>query len=242
MNRRLRRWTIGLLVPFGLLAGLYLARGAILPAAARWLDVGICPQPADFVMVLGGGIDNRPFAAAAMVKAGLAHRVLVSHVKSGPANLAGGVPADDVIVRRVLVARGVSNDAITAIGHENASTYDEARSLRVFLDATPDVRVLILTSDFHTRRARWIFCEILERHRSQIAMVSTPSEDFRFDQWWRSEEGFLTIAGENLKFLLYVIYYGRSFRVAALIALLVASAAVYYHRRSTRPRRIEVCA
>jgi len=244
MSSRLRRWTMGVLVPLAVLAGLYLARGAMLPLAARWLDVGVRPQPADFVMVLGGGIDTRPFAAAALVKAGLARRVLVSCVKHPPAALADSVPADEVIVRRVLIARGVPEESIAVIGQGNASTYDEARALRTLFETEPNARVLILTSEFHTRRARWIFREMLGSRRSQIAMVSTPSEEFRVDEWWRTEEGFVTIVGENVKFLLYVAYYGRWFWIIVLVVLLAGIAAVYHRRRHAghRPPPLESAA
>ena len=53
-----------------LLAGLYLARAAILPAVASWLDVGEPPQPADAIMLLNGDAETRAFAAAALWKAG----------------------------------------------------------------------------------------------------------------------------------------------------------------------------
>ena len=238
MSRRVRRWTMVLLVVASLLTGLYLARGAILPVAARWLDVGTYPQPADYVMVLGGGTESRPFAAAAIIKAGLARRVLVSHVNRGRLVLSGSLLSEDQIVRRVLVARGVPEDAIAVVGWEGASTYDEARALASLLKDMPDARVLILTSDFHTRRARWIFREILGSQGSQISMVSTPSEGFRFDRWWCCHEGFQTIAGENIKFLLYAMRYGRSFRVAALIALIGVCAALYCRHRRTKPRPV----
>jgi uncharacterized SAM-binding protein YcdF (DUF218 family) len=231
MSPRLRRWTIALVVPLVLLTSLYLARGRILPWGAWWLDVGGNPEPADYVMVLGAGIDERPFAAAALFKAGLAKHVLVSHVRFAASQLDGSMPPDDVIVRRVLVARGVPDDAISVIGSWNASTYDEARALGKLLETRPEAKVLILTNDFHTRRTRWIFREILGSHSSQIAIISTPSEGFRLDRWWRSDLGFLTIAGENLKFLLYVVYYGRTFRVAAPIVLLAIFVALYYYRR-----------
>lgn len=230
MSCRLRRWTILLSVSCGLLAGLYTARGAILPLVARWLDVGCYPQSADYVMVLGGGVDSRPFAAAALVKAGLVRRVLVSHVRISPSVLDGSQLPDDQIVRRILVARGVPEDAISIIGQENASTYDEARALDTLLEAMPDARVLVLTNDFHTRRTRWIFGQVLGSRSARVSIVSTPSEEFRFDQWWRNEQGFMTIAGENLKILLYVMYYGRSFHATVLVAVLVAVVAVAYRR------------
>ena len=64
-----RRFWIPLLI-VALLTGLYLARAVILPAVASWLDVGEPPQPADAIMLLTGDAETRPFAAAALWKAG----------------------------------------------------------------------------------------------------------------------------------------------------------------------------
>ena len=46
-------------------------------AAAGWLDVGQRPRRADYVMVLNGGEDTRPFAAAALITAGWALALVV---------------------------------------------------------------------------------------------------------------------------------------------------------------------
>ena len=53
-----RRFWIPLLI-VALLTGLYLARAAILPAVASWLDVGEPPQRADAIMLLTGDAEKR---------------------------------------------------------------------------------------------------------------------------------------------------------------------------------------
>jgi hypothetical protein len=48
-------------------------------AAEQWVlsdDI----HPADAVVVLGGGLDTRPFAAADDYRNGLAHKILISNV------------------------------------------------------------------------------------------------------------------------------------------------------------------
>lgn len=70
--RRLRRYLLVLVAATVALAGASWARGYLLPTLARWLDVGVAPQPADYLFVLPGGEDTRPFVAAALVKAGYA--------------------------------------------------------------------------------------------------------------------------------------------------------------------------
>ena len=74
------RWVARLTV-LTLLAGLTLvwaAPGRVLPPVAQFLDVSEPPRPVDHVLVLNGDPNTRPFAAAALVKAGLAREVLLT--------------------------------------------------------------------------------------------------------------------------------------------------------------------
>ena len=90
--RRCTRWAAMLACALLLLAALWLARVALLPRLAQWLDVGGQPVRADYVMILGGGAATRPFVAAALVRAGLAHKVLLAHVKPNSAESTGSCP------------------------------------------------------------------------------------------------------------------------------------------------------
>ncbi len=71
LRRRLVIATLLLLLAFALA---WAARFSILAAMGRWLDVAQRPRPAEYVMVLTGDGDTRPFAAAALIKAGLGDR------------------------------------------------------------------------------------------------------------------------------------------------------------------------
>jgi len=62
----------------------------------------------------------------------------------------------------------------------------------------------------------------------QVSFFSAPSTGFQTDNWWRSEEGFLMILGENLKFLLYLLYRGR---LAWWIVGIAAVGALMFARR-----------
>lgn len=205
MTRR-RRAAILAFVACAALAGvgLWLSAPAWLPTSGRWLDVGESPVKADYVMVLGGGPNIRPFAAAAIFRAGLAPTVLISHTMPSASDVDAGVPADVEMSRAVLRRRQVPDERIIAVGQGNASTHDEARALAAYLQRHPAQRVLIVTHDFHTRRAARIMRRCLAGQPVEVVMVSAPSERFRLDAWWRTEEGFVTVLGENLKLLAYL--------------------------------------
>ena len=80
----------------------------------------------------------------------------------------------------------------------------------------------VVTSDYHTRRARWAVRHVLQDLGDQVCLVSAPSERFAASDWWRRETGFVAIAGENLKLAGYVL--GSMGPISWTAAALVAAA------------------
>jgi len=236
MSRRRRRLLV--LLALGGLAGLlWGARASVLPPLARWLDVGEEPHPADYVMVLPGDESVRPFVAAALVRAGLARGVLVPKTETAPAVADGIVPPTHEVIRRVLRRRGVPEDRIVVLEHgQTGHTYGDAVLLAAFLDSAPDARVIVVTSFYHTRRARWTFSQVLERRAEQVSIVSAPTDRFAPEDWWQRQEGFLAISGEYLKLVYYAARYGtlRWWAIGCAAAVL---AGMIYRRRRRRNRQ-----
>lgn len=225
------KWPLALLA---LLAVAWLGRAWLLPSAGRWLNVGERPRPCDYVLVLPGGEETRPFAAAALVKAGLAKRALVPGVIGSSDTAAGiGRPAHEVI-RDVLALCGVPRRDIISLGGTSQSTYTDAVALREFLLARPGTTVAIVTHDYHTRRARWVFRKVLGDEADRIYMVAAPHDRYNAETWWRSREGAVTYCGEYAKLVGYLVRYGDA-RVWSGAGLLLAVAAlVAYRRRRNR--------
>lgn len=226
-----RRFLAGLLIAGGVLVGAYLTRGCWLPAMARWLDVGRRPRPADYVMVLCGDADTRPFVGAALVKAGLARKVLVAAVQASPDVEDGIVPPAHETIRRVLVRRGVPRQDVVILDGQARHTHDEARSLATFLESSPDARVTVVTSNFHTRRARWIFRRVLGDRAAGVRFVSAPAYGIEVETWWQVEDGVRFVLGEYLKLTFYGVRYGRLCYVVAAAAALILAILVYRRRR-----------
>jgi uncharacterized SAM-binding protein YcdF (DUF218 family) len=204
----------------------------LLRAMARWLDVGARPQRADYVMVLNGGEETRPFVAAALVNAGFARRVLVAGTALSPHMEDRIVPPDHEINKRVLMQRGVAESDITILPGAAATTFDEATALAAFLVKRPRARVIVITNDYHSRRSRWIFARTLADRAEQVMLVSAPTDEFRLDSWWQDDEGFVTIGSEYLKLGFYVVRYGHFgyWLVACIVLVLVGR---WIRRRET---------
>jgi uncharacterized SAM-binding protein YcdF (DUF218 family) len=232
---RWRRRGMVLLACAALCGGLYGLRGLYLPSLARWLDVGQRPVRADYLMVLGGDDNTRPFAAAALVKRGFASHVLLSKAQQLPNEEEGSMPGYNEIDRSVLVARGVPEANISVIGQPCQSTFDEAQALASFLAASPPATVLIVTSDFHSRRSRWVFHRVLGPRAAGLTVVSAPTDQFPLEHWWRNYYAFLAITSEYLKLAFYLFRYGQlGYWLAASFAAAAAAWAAYRWRRAYR--------
>ena len=86
-QRSLRRFLAIALLLTGLGVGAWLERAALLQGSADLWIVSDPVTPGDTVVVLGGGLDLRPFVAADLYRKGLAGRILVSQVVGGAVSL-----------------------------------------------------------------------------------------------------------------------------------------------------------
>lgn len=168
---------------------LYLTAGLWLPAVGHALVYDEGPAPADAAIVLAGDYSGyRMSGGADLARKGLVPVVLVS----GPEGMYGENEADAAI--RYMVGKGCAAAWFVPVRHTATSTREEARVLLAEL-AKRDVRIVdIVTSNFHTRRARRIFLDV-ERERGggpTIHMVATADPRYNPLVWWRTREGLKT--------------------------------------------------
>lgn len=157
-------------------------------------------QPVDYVFVLGGSAHTRAVMAGALYRDGHAKRILLPQVEVPPEVAEGLALAEREVTRRILLASSVPMDAIEDLEGEVASTRDEAKVLARFLEGHPDVRVAVVTNDFHTRRVRMLFLrQVLPRHAPQLHFVAAPTNGFGPDNWWKLNSGVNTYLTEFAK-------------------------------------------
>jgi uncharacterized SAM-binding protein YcdF (DUF218 family) len=202
---RRRCWPRGLAIAAGLLVLLALVHPWLLAWAGAYLDASSPPRPVDDVLILGGDVETRPFVAAALYKAGLAKRVLLTNVKHSHEVEDGLVLSEPEIARQVLLKRGVPADAIVLLPDVVDSTADEARSLKRYLDENPGRTAAVVTNDYHTRRARLIFRAEIGERAADLPFFAAPTEGFGAGDWWRSERGCAQYADEYVKMLWFLV-------------------------------------
>jgi uncharacterized SAM-binding protein YcdF (DUF218 family) len=190
-----------------LLAGLlgYLFRVQLLTGLARFLIVNEPIQPADIIFILNGDAHTRPFRAAELFQQGLAPQIVIPREENSPAAELGLYPNGTDVSVNVLKKLGVPEQNIVIIPIEGGvtSTRDEAVALRRYAAAHGLQRVIVVTSSFHTRRARWIIARTLSGSSVTFAMAAVPEWKFDDTNWWREERGLISLTNEYIKLVYY---------------------------------------
>lgn len=182
-------------------------RAAVLTALAKAWVVNDAPEKADVIYALGGGLPQRPQAAARLFKEGYAPRVLYSDVKHGWAVEAGFSPSEGEITRRLLLKEGVPAQALEPLGRGLSSTYEETRALREWVVARRARRVIVVTDLFHTRRAERYFQKALSGTGADLRVIGESVPAFQLTNWWKTEEGLLYFNNEVIKSAYYWVHY-----------------------------------
>jgi len=199
-----RKWPIILGAGVLLLATLILARAPILLGIGRFLIIQDELRSADLIHVLGGDVDRIDYAVQ-LYKAGLGKQLFFT----------GGrieIPLVDTTYSRLAqqyaVSKGVRSEDVLPHESRATSTYEEALELKEFLDSGVGVKsVIIASSPYHMRRARWTFTTVLgDRVTFQFAPV--PFEMSRHKQrWWTDEWSLNLVLMEYLKIPFYYANY-----------------------------------
>jgi uncharacterized SAM-binding protein YcdF (DUF218 family) len=201
---------------------------------ASWLDVGRAPGKVDYVVLLPGDENVRPFVAAAMLKAGLCEHVLLPKNMLSPDMLEGLSSPPDEVVRSVFRHRGVPTASLEVVEYVSDGTIDDARAAATVLTDQPEASVAIVTSFYHTRRARLAFEAVFGSRAASFQYISTPVTGISPDDWWLSEQGTQVILTEYVKLVAYWVLYGWG---KWWLLLLVVAVATLVRRRQLRRRR-----
>ncbi len=204
----LRRYLAIVLVLATLCAGAWIKREALLRSAADLWIVTDPITPADAVVVLGGGIDVRPFVAAHLYAKGLVKKVLLSEVEKDRSVGIGALTGHTENNRKVLLGLGVPDSAIETFGNANKNTWEEAVALKEWADRNKASVLIIPIEVFSARRVRWTFRREFSGTDVRIEVPSfDPSRDYTRAEWWKTEAGVIAFQNEILKYLYYRLKY-----------------------------------
>jgi uncharacterized SAM-binding protein YcdF (DUF218 family) len=175
---------MSLLVFALLLFVVYLVRRPILRALGDYWIVDDPASQADALIVLSDDdfIGSRAAKAADLYHEGGAPLIVASGRMMRPYAGVGE------LIQRDLTDRGVPTSAIQIYRHNARDTIDEAQTLRSLVVQKGWHHVVIVTSNYHTRRARYIFQKMFPLGvRVDVSAAKDP--DFDVSDWWEHKSG-----------------------------------------------------
>jgi hypothetical protein len=168
----------------GFLAIVYVARRPLLRFAGEFWVVDEPAAQSDALIVLGD--DNyaadRAFHAAELYREKVAPVV----VASGRMLRQNAGIAD--LMEHDLESFGVPATSIVKLSHRAGNTRDEAVEAARLIQSRGWKRVLVVTSNYHARRARFIYERILPPGVT-VRVSGARDSDFDPSRWWESRQG-----------------------------------------------------
>jgi uncharacterized SAM-binding protein YcdF (DUF218 family) len=157
-------------------------RSLWLPWFGRFLVHVDPPEKADIAVVLGGDVYGlRILRAAQLVRDGYVPKVLVS-----------GPPLLDIHECDFTIAYAVrqGNPAgwFECFPNRTSSTREEARVIVNELQRRQVRRFLLITSDYHTARARRLYLATIPGTGLDFRTVASSDQYFRAESWWKDRE------------------------------------------------------
>jgi uncharacterized SAM-binding protein YcdF (DUF218 family) len=177
--------------------------GALLWAILRagvWLAVQDPLAPARAIVVLSGRLPDRAIEAARIYHQNAAPEVWVSQPTSPVQQLAEmRIPfvGEDFYNQRVLLALGVPADAIRILPEPSSNTAQEVEQIAQLARSSEARAVIIVTSEPHTRRVRYIWRRLVG-DSPQLIVRHAVDDPFDAAHWWRNTQDALDVVREWL--------------------------------------------
>ncbi|MCL5058164.1 MAG: YdcF family protein [Actinobacteria bacterium] len=184
-----------------IIAVLVLTSGLWLTAYGRFLVVDEKPAKCDAIVVLGGETVPRVGKSVELFKEGYGDKIIMS----GGGRLTTKLAEADLML---MEARDLGVDpSAVLLERESESTYENAVLVKQIVMEKRINSFLLVTSNYHTRRARQIFNKVFDGTGVRIITVSASDPKFRPDYWWKSGEGQQKALTELANIVVYWIKY-----------------------------------
>jgi DUF218 domain len=181
-----RRWWLTFVLLGGLSIGLAAKAGDFLVMDA--------PLASDVILVLAGETDRRPERALELLAQGYGRRVVLDVPTNAKIYEFTEIQLAEKYIQDLPHAASVSICPIDGL-----STKDESKDAEKCLAGEGDKRVLIVTSDFHTRRALSVFRREIPGHEYSIAAARDGAQ-FGV-KWWTHRQWAKTLVDEWLRLI-----------------------------------------
>lgn len=206
---RLVRWVLwshGIIVAF--LLAFYLAHPIILPGYARLFHKQNPTKNADAIICLSGGRTTRVGESLRLWNQGYSKKLFVTAEKPKNSEFAqlelGHLKFAQAVTK--MMKLNAEWEILPSLTGGATSTFDEAEDALFYATKKKWKRIIIVTDEFHTRRAHYAFEKIFANSGIDVEVAGTSNEVFSIDNWWTSDRGIMAYFGETIKFPVYLLW------------------------------------
>jgi uncharacterized SAM-binding protein YcdF (DUF218 family) len=211
--RKKRIFLYTAIVLVGSLCALYLFRAPILTGIGSYLVVADPLEKADAIEILSGHGSVRGAKAAELYHQRWAPRILITkegfpYRESEWARYGIVLPQTDAATAAVLKFLAVPAGDIEILDGYNDNTLEEAWTCLRYMQARGLNRLIVVTSNFHTRRSRLIFRRVFRSSKIGISVQpASPEAEFNPNRWWNRRADTRTLVLEYEKLIFYALRY-----------------------------------
>src|ERR1700730_7781390 len=164
---------------------LYAARRPLLRLAGESWVVEDPLEQSDALLLLGDDnfFADRATRASELYRQKLAPVVVASGRRLRPS---AGIAE---LMEHDLIERGVPKDRIIRFPNDADNTREEALALRALVTEKNWHRVIVVTSNYHTRRARYIYRHVFPESVA-VHVASARDGDFDPEHWWENRKSW----------------------------------------------------
>src|SRR5712691_5772827 len=177
--------------------------------AAEALVTNPAPAQADAILILAGSstFKERTHQAAQLFKEGRAPRIILTN-DNQESGWSAELQTNPLYVQRAAIelkSCGVPEGKIEIVPETVSSTRDEATRVREYAASSGLHSILVVTSAYQVRRARWTFDQMFAGSGVFVSFSSVPPGDQtpRPLTWWLHRRGWRMVAGEYVKLAYY---------------------------------------
>jgi uncharacterized SAM-binding protein YcdF (DUF218 family) len=165
-------------------------------------------ERADAIVVMAGSPYERALRAAELYKNIYAPKLIAcgGQIPDGFEALGLNLRESEITLA-ALKRLGVPEKAVITMPR-GTSTFTEAKIVRDLARQNKMKSIIIVTSQFHTRRARWVYNRVLKGTGIKIMMAAARERRFNWESWWLDDDGILNFCTEYCKFGYYMVKYG----------------------------------
>lgn len=198
-----RKRLIRYAVYFSLILIIYLCRYPILRYAGNRLITEDELQKSEYCFVLGGSSYERGIEAAKIYKEGYATKFVcmgenIPHLLK----ITGDTLTEAEISAMNLINCGIPEKNIIAI-KKSTSTREEIEKIYSYCSSNNITQLIIVSSKFHLRRVRNEVRKHFDEEKYTVILHGAPAVDYNEEEWWKYEQGMISVNNEYMKLLWY---------------------------------------